>query len=198
MSRRKTRQNKSLNQNLAGGSEVVSSVSQHSSFLHKMCDSVPIKILGVVSAVISITVVVSNSINKHQPRDKSASVESRMLALTPPPSTSSRALPSDSIRPHSGRSTTQISHGPQSQNVSGVRGKVNIQYASPTAGRAERATEGTPAPVVPEPPTSGEVVTQISHGAQSQNVSDIRGNVDIQFGSSPTAGSAEKLTEKKK
>jgi len=87
------------------------------------------------------------------------------------------------------RSTIQSSSGAQSPNVNGVLHTVHIQYGSTAVEMPEGSTKNS-SPVVPALSEPAGSTIQISHGAQSPNVSGVGGDVDIRYG--PPSASAEK------
>lgn len=158
------------------------------SFVQKVCESSPAKTIGLVSAVIGLLLGLGSILHKQQPAGTIKEAAPAVFAAaggsgtTPLP----RSTP---------RSTVQSSYGVQSPNVSGVQHGVQIQYASAALPMPEGSPEHR-LPVVPASSAPTGSTIQISHGAQSPNVSGVRGNVDIRYGAA-TAASEEKLPETK-
>jgi len=156
------------------------------SFLQRVCDSSPAKTVGLVSAVIGLFSL--GSILHKQPAGLIK--ETAPAVFTAPGGSGTTPLPRSTPR-----STVQSSYGAQSPNVSGVQHGVQIQYASTAVPMPEGSPEHT-SPVAPASSAPTGSTVQISHGAQSPNVSGVRGNVDIRYGAA-TAASEEKLPETK-
>jgi hypothetical protein len=86
------------------------------------------------------------------------------------------------------RIVLQTSSGDQNPNVSHAQGDVAIRYGS-TEKTKDRATQSAHATERTPEPASGSVI-QISHGLQDPNISDVGGNVSIDYGA-PTPANQE-------
>lgn len=159
--------------------------SSNKSFLQKVCDSSAAKTISLVSAIIGLGL---GSMFHKQPAGK-------VKEAAPAVSTAAGGSGATPLPRSTPRSTVQSSSGVQSPNVSGVQHGVQIQYASAAIPAPESAPERT-SPVAPASSVPNGSTIQTSHGAQSPNVSGVRGNVDIRYGAA-TAASEEKLPETK-
>lgn len=149
------------------------------SLLQRVCDSTAARTLGLVSAVVGLLPL--------------GSIPYERAAVTvngwAPAAHGSGTAP---LPPAARRPTFQLSSGAQSPNVSGVRHGVHILYAS-TVGVPE-GSPGHTSLVAPSNSVPAGSNVQVSQGAQSPNVSGVRGNVDIRYGSLAAVG-PEKLPE---
>ena len=95
-----------------------------------------------------------------------------------------------------GTATAQPSYRVQSPDVSRAARDVHIKYAAAESSSPEGVSEKTSAPgsVV----TAGTATAQTSYRIQSPNVTDVHGNVDIEYGFSEGGGSKEKSAVGKK
>jgi hypothetical protein len=158
--------------------------------LHRICDSLPLKILARVCTLITVcTILIGLATHKqsaHAPIDASKPPAS---ATGPQKSSVTQAaavahLPAGPVG--------QTSHEPESPNINGVKRDVRVNYGPSTAAEPRTAQEKASA-VVPPPTVPPGSVTQVSYGAQSPNITAVGGNVDIQYG--PAARRSEKPGE---
>jgi hypothetical protein len=144
--------------------------------IKRLLDSPTVRVIGFVSSIVTIATLCRYANPIRDAAHAPLVVARERTAPLPPPTS---------------RSVVQSSTGAQSPNVRGVQRDVKIQYDSNVEAMPEGLAKRTlPAPASPISPTRSTI--QTSHGAQSPNVNDVRGNVEIRYGS-PPAGSTEKF-----
>ena len=111
-------------------------------WIDKVCDSRPVKILAILSAVITVFVFCLTYFEHRQPAagDSVETVETSAPVASKMPD----RVQEINLKPKSAPlvpSVVQISQGAQSPNVSGVGGNVDIRYGSPVGVGSEQPTE---------------------------------------------------------
>ncbi len=145
--------------------------------LHRICDSLPIKIVGTLSALVTVILGFGSAIH-WQTRDNIREIS------TPAPKAWSFNQTGGT-----NQSVTQVTHGAQSPNVRSVGNSVKISYDSEPIGNSEESTKNAAMA-----PLDGST-RQISHGAQSPNISRVAGGVEIRY-RSQTKHNSESSAEK--
>ena len=172
------------------GLTAFSPIAKITSFLHRMCDSLPFKIIAILSAFATIGTT-TYSIYTHRHHPPVAGLENS-LAPVPPVSRPNQPVPTSVVQPPpSARATGQTSYGTQSPNVRDVRRNVHIRYGSQAEVTPGKTSEKTFK--IPSISSASSSVNQTSHGAQSPNVAGVVGGVDIQYG--PPVARDEKKPE---
>lgn len=155
------------------------------SLLQRTCDSSAAKLLCLISAIIGLFPLGS------VPQEHlGGNIEGLVPKVSAPIKSTIPSLPTPTHP-----TSTQSSFGAQSPNVSGVQHSVRIQYIAPAVGLSEGSAEQ--APLAP-PASSGRMhsTIQTSHGPQSPNVSDVRGSIDIRYGSATVASQGQSSVTK--
>ena len=108
-------------------------------WIDKVSDSRPVKILGILSAVITIFVFGVTYFTHRQP-----AASNPVKARAPVASKMPDQVQKTNLKPKSQplvRRVVQISYGAQSPNVSGVGGNVDIRYGSQMGASPEQPAE---------------------------------------------------------
>jgi hypothetical protein len=150
------------------------------SLLQRVCDSSAAKLLCLISAIFGLLPL--GSVPHEQ---VGTNIEGLAPKVSAPIKSIIASLPGPTLP-----ASTQSSFGAQSPNVNGVQHSVRIRYIMPGMGVSEGSTEQAPAA---SPVLSGRThsTIQTSHGPQSPNVSDVRGSVDIRYGSATVASEGQ-------
>jgi hypothetical protein len=155
------------------------------SLARKICNSTTAQVICLVSAIIGLRDL-APFLHHQQDGAKNAVSATVPVTLLSGPSATPTALTT-------ARSPVQTSSGAQSPNVNGVQQDVQIQYGTAGAGTPDGSS------VNKQPGTSARSgsassTIQSSRGAQSPNIANVRGSVDIRYGAA-TPGSEKKLPE---
>jgi hypothetical protein len=153
------------------------------SLVSKVCDSPTGKAIGLVSAIIGILLYLGSFLHHHQDGVKDVVSVTVPVTLLAGPSTTS--TPS--------HSPVQTSFGAQSPNVNDVQRDVQIQYGAADAGIPD-GSSANKQPATSARSGSASSTIQTSRGAQSPNIANVRGSVDIRYGAA-TPGSEKTLPE---
>jgi hypothetical protein len=156
------------------------------SLVSRVCDSPTGKAIGLISAIIGILVFLGALLHQHQDGAKNAVSVTVPITLLAGPNTTPTPLPTP-------RSPVQTSSGAQSPNLSAVQHDVRIQYSPGDVGTPD-GSSANKRPATFAPSGFASSTTQTSRGAQSPNIANVRGSVDIRYGAA-TPGSEKKSPE---
>jgi hypothetical protein len=156
------------------------------SLVSKVCDSPTAKVIGLASGVIGILLFLGSFLHHQQDGAKNAASLTVPVALLAGPSITPMPRPKP-------RSVVQSSSGSQSPNISGVQHDVQIQYGGADVGAPDGLSANKQAATSPRAGSASSTI-QTSRGAQSPNIANVRGSVDIRYGAA-APGSEKKLPE---
>jgi hypothetical protein len=106
--------------------------------------------------------------------------------VTPlPPNPTPQVRPVAKIR----KSATQMSNGSQSPNLNGIQGSVDLRYGS--AGNEAHASQPSTWAMAKTKVKTDSSVIQVSSGAQSPNISNVGGDVKLDYDSKTTPAASQ-------
>jgi len=173
MARRKEAPKKTHTASLAG----LFCVAKIVTLLQRVCESLPMKIVAIVSALVTIGTLTHRLVHHQQ----SANAPERSMTFVSARGPKESPVTGPVVQqPLAARFTVQNSYGAQSPNVSDVNRDVHIKYRTQLGEASQKSRANTS--VVPwSPPHEGSVI-QTSQDAQSPNITGVGGSVDIQYG----------------